>query len=91
MLEFAKNYVHGEDKSLDSAGSKTYFAITNDGHTMIATRIVFMKAKRLVFSLDGTIGGLAKRVNTTVKILDSDFAMFSDVQFAAELSSDYVV
>jgi hypothetical protein len=85
MLEFAKVYNHDEDKSMTSAEIKTFFAITQDGMTIIASRVIFMKAKRLVFTIDGTVGALARKVNDTVKMSNEDFAMFSDIQFASEV------
>lgn len=84
MLEFAKSYIHEEDKSQVTSEIKTFFAITQDGMTMIASRVIFMKAKRLVFAMDGTVGDMARKVNNVVKMPNDEFAMFSDIQFAEE-------
>ena len=91
MLEFTKVYIHDEDKSQITSEVKTYFTITQDGMTMIAIRTIFMKPKRLVFTLDGTVGALAIRVNNVVKMPNDEFAMFSDIQFATELESPYAI
>lgn len=60
------------------------FAITNDGLTMVVTRFIDNKGFRLVFKLDGTIGGLGTKVNSVCEMSNSDFKEFSLIQFARE-------
>lgn len=88
MLEFAKVHIDENDKSDQSASIRTSYSVTNDGLTMIAIRLIAMKGKRLVFSLDGTVGDLARKVNDTTKMPDDAFAMYSDIQFASLTNDD---
>lgn len=82
MLEFTKVSYVGDDFSDGSSEIKTMFAITKEGTTMIALRLINMKSYRIVFSLDGTVGMLGERVNSTTKLSNSDFKCYSEIQFA---------
>lgn len=83
MLEFTKK--SGNDGDLENGrplvNIKTSFAVTKDGMTMIATRFIYNKGYRLVFTLDGTIGALGKKVNSTCAMTNEMFKTFSEIQF----------
>ena len=82
MLEFTKVSYASDDFSDGSSEVKTMFAITKEGTTMIAIRLIDMKSCRIVFSLDGTVGMLGERVNMATKLSNSDFKCYSEIQFA---------
>jgi len=81
MLEFKKT--HGLEGSITSS-----FAITNDGLTMVVTRFIDNKGFRLVFKLDGTIGGLGTKVNSVCEMSNGDFKEFSLIQFADVITQE---
>lgn len=86
MLEFTKT--SGNEGDLEEGRAlvniKTSFVVTKDGLTMIATRFIYNKGYRLVFTLDGTIGALGKKVNDTCGMTNEMFKTFSEIQFADE-------
>jgi len=71
MLEFKKTTEY----------SSTSFSTT--GLVLVCTRLTYGKAYRLVINLDGTIGVLGQRVNDIMAMSDSDFILYSDIQFAS--------
>lgn len=93
MLEFTKlsGNIGDLEDGLPVINIKTLFAITKEGTTMIATRFIFNKGYRLVFTMDGTVGDMAKRVNNTCAMSNEDFKVFSEIQFATNDGEDYAI
>jgi hypothetical protein len=92
MLEFTKISYASDDFSNGSSEVKTMFAITKEGTTMIALRLIDMKSYRIVFHIDGTVGMLGERVNMATKLSNSDFRCYSEIQFASittDLEANY--
>jgi hypothetical protein len=71
MLEFKKTTEY----------NSTSFSATSD--VLVCTRLTYGKAYRLILTLDGTIGMLGQRVNQVVTMSDTDFVLYSDIQFAS--------
>lgn len=92
MLEFTKTSANESDLEDGRAlvNIKTSFAITADGMTMVSTRFIYNKGYRLVFTLDGTIGALGKKVNDTCEMTNEMFKTFSEIQFASLGEADVV-
>ena len=60
--------------------SSTSFSATE--LVLVCTRLTYGKVYRLIINLDGTIGTLGQRVNAIMAMSDSDFVLYSDIQFA---------
>lgn len=71
MLEFKKTTEY----------NSTSFSATSD--VLVCTRLTYGKAYRLIVTLDGTIGMLEQKVNQVMAMCDTDFVLYSDIQFAS--------
>lgn len=83
MLEFSKLSANiGElEEGREVVNIKTSFSVANDGLLMVSTRLIDSKGYRLMSKLDGTIGDMAMKVNSTCSMTNDMFKTFSTIQF----------